>query len=208
MAIADYRTATEADFVDSWTALALVFSESVPGDTAREIYRTMIMGERWNPEGLKRAVADCIKTLRFFPKPAELLMAYELWLTRQAFAARSGVTPALPAPEPTPEELSLHQRRMAVLREYMHGFTARTPAEQREYVEQRKRLARECEERGVPYLTELQERLQAAGIAPVYRGREQTWRCLRCRDHGRVVDPRVPVGAVGRDVACSCGGRR
>lgn len=198
---------TEAEFEDSWAALALVFSESVPGEKVKGLFRAMVLGERWHPAGLKRAVADCVKTLRYFPKPAELRMAYELWQSGAAFEARAGVSAALPAPRPTPEQRSLHQRRHAVLMQLVREMTARShsPAELRRYVEERGRKRREAEAAGAEYLTELEERLRDAGLPHKYvPARERTWRCLICRDEGWVRDELAPVGTAERLARCPC----
>lgn len=198
--------------------LGAFFADTRPDPAMLEEYRAMIREERWDAIGLAVAATDCIRTLRFYPRPAELRMAYQLWAMGRATAERMGVGPQHAAlPPPWEGEAGSGSERVdvlrAILREHLHAFTRRGPLEQAEYARERAHLRAECEASGEVYFTGVEERMREAGVwAPeaelrdrlAAAGRQPTHRCRDCRDAGWLRDLSRAVGSVARLVRCGC----
>ncbi len=203
--------------------LGAFFAETRPDPAMLEEYVSMALESNWRLEGLTAAVTDCIRNLRFYPKPVELRMAYDLWAMEHATLERLGVGPQfaslpsglLESDGPTGSERGDILR--GILRDHLREWSSRSLSEQAAYVSERAEIRRACEERGEQYLTQVEEKMRAAGVwEPESATRERLARkrlgrlysCLRCLDAGWMRDLKAAVGSAARAVKCRCGGVR
>ncbi len=187
-----------------------------------EDYINDALREGWTRDGMEYAIAETRRLCPFFPHYAELEAAYLEWQEKAAQAAaaeprRDLVTLPAGLVDPGTGEI-VHpaaEERRKIRREYAERYMGlqSNPAAFRAHMERRRAIRGAAEAAGIPYLTELDERLQEAGVLPDYeecRNRlamrsRYTVLCSDCQDLGWRINRDLPLGHDDRMYKCRCG---